>query len=257
MTPLSSVFTDALPLTPEAVAAEQSIEEERARIAHDLHDDLGGDFVSIKMAVAQLRKGLEQAGTASDMLNERLAQIDTRVDAALASMHRLIDDLRPAMLDFGIVAAMEWHASEFTRQCGLPCSFTSDISGTDSEADSEADSDADSDADLEGDSDAGSNITLAPHRAMSLFRIFSEALTNAARHAHASQVKAHLTLDGAQLQLTIEDDGTGISAQALQNPQSRGLRGMRHRVLTLGGTLMQQAPTTASGTRLCVRIPLL
>ncbi|MGZ8295430.1 MAG: ATP-binding protein [Telluria sp.] len=191
---------------------EQVKEEERTRIAREIHDDQGGNLTAIKMALAMLCKRLPE-GHAE--LAEKAAYVDSLVDRTIEAVHRITLDLRPSMLDFGIVAALEWQAGEFEKQMGLRCSFTS----------------PDKEIELPGD------------HAAALFRIFQESLTNIAKHAKATMVIVRLQREGTEIVLAIEDNGIGIAAADRLKPQSFGLRGMSERARALGGTLaLSDAP---------------
>ena len=199
-------------------------EEERERIARDIHDELGGNLVAIKFEVALLASKVE--GDPLQM-RERVRSIEKLVDDAIATAGRVSRELRPGILkDFGLAAAIECQAEDFTQRTGMPCRV------------------------LCADYDA------APDQATStaLFRIFQEALTNIGKHAEADKVEVRLVQDGGDILLEIADDGKGIRPDALSKPKSYGLRGMRERIHALRGSLeIGRGPT--GGTRLVVRVP--
>ena len=200
---------------------EQVKEEERARIARELHDDLGGNLTAIKMALTMLAARLPD----DPALTDRARYLDDLVDRTIDAVHRISLDLRPSTLDLGIVAALEWQAHEFEKQTGITCAFHSD------------------DHDIDVD----------PDRASALFRIFQEALTNIAKHAGATRVTVSLGRVERQLLLAICDDGCGIAPADRRKPHSFGLRGMNERALALGGTLdLSAAP--GGGTMVAVKI---
>ena len=199
-------------------------EQERTRIAREIHDDLGGNLTAIKMALAMLVKRLPPD---QPQLADKAAYVDALVDRSIESVHRISLDLRPSMLDLGIVPALEWQAREFEKQMGIACSFTCD----------------DTDIDLPGD------------HATALFRIFQEALTNIAKHAKASRVAVRLQRRGGQLRLSIADNGGGIAPGDRRKPQSFGLRGMSERAAALGGT-MSLSPAEGGGTIVTIDIKL-
>ena len=136
-------------------------EKERTRIAREIHDDLGGNLTAIKMALALLTRRLP---TKSPELHEKAAYVESLVDRTIEAIHRIAGDLRPGILDFGLVAAIDWQSKEFEKQLGMPCEFVSNK--------------AEIDLDLD--------------QATALFRIFQEALTNIAKHAQASLVTVQL-----------------------------------------------------------------
>jgi two-component system sensor histidine kinase UhpB len=206
---------------------EQVKEQERTRIAREIHDDLGGNLTAIKMALAML------AGRLPDdpALLEKADYLDHLVDRTIEAVHRISLDLRPSTLDLGIVAALEWQAREFEKQYGIACIFRS----------------------------AERDIDLAPDHASALFRIFQEALTNIAKHAGATRVTVNLRRQRIRRQtnliLSICDNGRGITASDRLKPHSFGLRGMSERASALGGTLtLSTAP--GGGTMVSVKIRL-
>ena len=199
-------------------------EQERTRIAREIHDDLGGNLTAIKMAIAMLSRRLPAD---QPQLVDKANYVDSLVDRTIEAVHRISLDLRPPMLDFGIVAALEWQVKEFESQVGIACVFvTHDV-----------------------------DIDLSPDHAIALFRIFQEALTNIAKHAEASRVDIALRRDGSQLVLTIVDNGNGIAAADRRKPGSFGLRSMSERARALGGTMtLSRAP--GGGTMVAINIEL-
>jgi two-component system sensor histidine kinase UhpB len=200
---------------------EQVREQERARIAREIHDDLGGNLTAIKMALAMLVTRLPDDAA----LRDKAQYVDDLVDRTIDAVHRISLDLRPPMLDLGIIAALEWQAQEFEKRTGIPCVFT------------------------RGDQD----IALAPKEATALFRIFQEALTNIAKHAGATRVTVDLRREGRTLVLAICDNGRGLVAADRAKPRSFGLRGMSERAQALDGTL-DLSPAPGGGTIVTVRI---
>ena len=203
---------------------EQVKEQERTRIAREIHDDLGGNLTAIKMALMMLTQRLPPD---QPQLVERAAYVDALVDRTIDAVHRISLDLRPSMLDFGIVAALEWQSKEFEKQNGIACAFSC----------------SDKDIDLHLD------------HATALFRIFQEALTNIAKHAHASAVTVRLQRRRREIVLTIADNGSGIVQADRQKPQSFGLRGMSERAKALGGT-MALSQASGGGTVVTIKIKL-
>jgi PAS domain S-box-containing protein len=202
---------------------QQVKEQERARIAREIHDDLGGNLTAIKMALAMLAARLPDDAALRDKAN----YLDDLVDRTIEAVHRISLDLRPGTLDLGLVAALEWQAREFEKQMGIACVFRS----------------------------ADKEIDLDPDQAAALFRIFQEALTNIAKHAGATRVTVSLRRQRQHLTLAICDNGRGITSADRLKPQSFGLRGMSERARALGGTLtLSQAP--GGGTMVVVKIRL-
>jgi signal transduction histidine kinase len=161
------------------------------------------------------------------LLIERAEYVDALVDRSIEAVHRISLDLRPSMLDFGLVAALEWQSREFEKQNGISCAFSS----------SEKD------------------IDLSLDHATALFRIFQEALTNIAKHARASQVTVRLQLLRHQISLTIADNGVGLGHSDRVKPGSFGLRGMNERAKALGGT-MALSQAGAGGTVVTIKVKL-
>ena len=203
---------------------EQGKEQERARIAREIHDDLGGNLTAIKMALAMLSARLPDDQPA---LLEKANYLDDLVDRTIEAVHRISLDLRPTMLDLGIVAALKWQAREFEKQMGIACIFRCQEK----------------------------EIVLEDDHATALFRIFQEALTNIAKHAHATRVTVQLRPQRAHLTLTICDNGHGIKPSDRFKPQSFGLHSMSERAKAFGGTLaLSSAP--GGGTMLTIKTRL-
>jgi signal transduction histidine kinase len=200
-------------------------EQERTRIAREIHDDLGGNLTAIKMALSMLAARLPP----DPALIEKADYLDSLVDRTIEAVHRISLDLRPSTLDLGIVAALEWQAREFEKQMGIACVFR------------------DADKDIDGELD--------PDHASALFRIFQESLTNIAKHAGATRVTVSLRRQRQHLTLTICDNGRGITPADRRKPQSFGLRGMSERAKALGGTLTL-SPAPGGGTMVVVKIRL-
>ncbi|WP_413436546.1 histidine kinase [Sulfuriferula sp. GW1] len=198
-------------------------EQERTRIAREIHDDLGGNLTAIKMAMALLIRRLPE----TPELLEKAHYVEALADRSIESAHRIAADLRPSVLDFGIVAALEWHAKEFEKQAGIPCKFSSNCE----------------------------EIQLDTDQATALFRIFQEALTNIAKHAHASRVTVKLALSKRCVELEVADNGRGINAADRMKPKSFGIRGMVERANALGGKL-HISPLAAGGSLVRIKIPL-
>jgi signal transduction histidine kinase len=202
---------------------ERVKEQERTRIAREIHDDLGGNLTAIKMALAMLAARLPD----DTALRDKADYLDDLVDRTIEAVHRISLDLRPSTLDLGLVAALEWQAREFEKQMGIACVLRC----------------------------ADRDIELDPDRAAALVRIVQEALTNIAKHAGATRVTVSLRRQRQHLTLGICDNGRGITPADRLKPQSFGLRGMSERARALGGTLsLEQAP--GGGTMVVVKIRL-
>jgi two-component system sensor histidine kinase UhpB len=197
-------------------------EEERRRIARELHDELGQRLTALKIDLANLADS-----AALSSADPRVANMSATIDDTLASVRRIASDLRPLMLDdLGLNAAIEWLAEDTSRRIGI-----------------------DVQAHLPPEEPA------LDHRvAIALYRMVQEALTNVARHARASEVTIELRSDGEALLLSVVDDGVGLAEGALQRSGSFGLLGLRERAHMLGGDV-QVSAEPGGGTRLSVRVP--
>lgn len=200
-------------------------EEERERIARDIHDELGGTLVAIKIETALLSSKLPGDPLA---VRKRVRAIEKLIDDAIGTASRVARELRPGILkDFGLAAAIECQAEDFSQRTGLPCHILC------------------ADHDIEPDQETS----------IALFRIFQEALTNVSKHAEASHVDVRLYQEGGDIVLEVIDNGRGLATEDLAKPRSFGLRGIRERVNSLGGET-QFLPGGGGGTRLVVRVPL-
>lgn len=199
-------------------------EQERTRISREIHDDLGGNLTAIKMALALLTRRLPPEELA---LIEKALYVDSLVDRTIEAIHRIAGDLRPSILDFGLVAAIDWQAREFEKQLGIPCHFTSNKQ----------------------------DVALHVDQATALFRIFQEALTNVGKHAQASRVSIKLMRSNRSVRLEISDNGKGIALTDRLKPKSFGIRGMMERANALGGNLSVTAAQNG-GSVVSIKIPL-
>ena len=199
-------------------------EEERARIAREIHDDIGGMLTAIKCDTLWCTSATPRD---PKFCREKAAAIDSLVDSVIDSTRRIAMDLRPSILDCGIVAAVRWQAKEFHAHSAIPCQVSCDPD----------------------------EIRLDAERSVAIFRIFQETLTNISKHAKASEIRVTLAEAGGWMVLEVADDGGGITDRDMAKPQSFGIRGMRERCHHLGGNLRF---TSASGKGTCVtiRIPV-
>ena len=203
-------------------------EEEKTLLARELHDELGQQLTALKIDLAWLRERLP-AGDAA--LGAKAAQMTGLVEQTMTSVRRISADLRPLMLDdLGLPDAVAWLVTEFSKHSGVECRL-----------------DAPHESALE-------NVDQAV--AITVYRVLQESLTNIARHAQAKHAWVILGVSGNWLQLEVEDDGQGIKDADLTRPRSLGLKGIRERVLYLGGSVeVGRAPR--GGTRVLVRVPRL
>jgi PAS domain S-box-containing protein len=200
-------------------------EEEKTLIARELHDELGQLLTALKMDLAWLRERIPEGELAG-----RARQMNAALDQTVTSVRRIAADLRPLMLDdLGLADAAGWLVEEFGQRSGVACRL---------EKPAETRFDG-----------IERNVATAVYRAL------QESLTNIGRHAGAKHAWILLAIEDGAVRLEVEDDGRGIPADALANTRSLGLKGMRERVLYLGGTV-EVTGAPRGGTRVYVRVPL-
>jgi PAS domain S-box-containing protein len=196
-------------------------EEERTKLAREIHDELGSALTAIKIHLSSVVHHLPPDK------KQEYEPILEKVDETVQSVRRIATELRPAVLDaLGLVAAIEWAAEEFEARTGTKCRL-----------------------ELPPD-----DVVIDPERATAIFRIFQETLTNVARHAGATQVNVRLIQQNRGLVLEVHDNGKGITEQQLSASSSLGILGMRERALLLGGELSIKGEP-GEGTTVTVRIP--
>ena len=208
-----------------AAHVESVREEERVRIAREIHDELGQALTCMSMDLAFLDKQLpkENAQAAA-----RVAALAALVKDTVKTVRRISSELRPSILDdLGLGAAMEWLAHDFATRTGIECAVS-----------------------------VPSNVSIAAERGTVVFRMCQEALTNVARHAGASHVSIDLMFDDKDcLTFEVSDNGRGITEEEVHRPDSLGLLGMRERAALLGG-VAEVKGTPGQGTTVTVRVPL-
>jgi signal transduction histidine kinase len=204
---------------------EELREEERARMAREVHDELGGALTAIKMDVVRLGRSLKQQ---SDVAPAVLNDLQQTIDATIKTVRHIATELRPALLDdFGLVAALEWQVQEFGQRSGLEVQFHTNRE----------------------------HLDLQQDACIALFRVFQETLTNIARHAQASAIDVTLEAQTDSLLLRVRDNGRGISLNEVAGDKSFGMVSMRERVQLLAGGL-DISGLPGQGTTVLVRIPL-
>jgi signal transduction histidine kinase len=200
-------------------------EEERTRLAREIHDVMGQALTAIKIEVTGLLRqhGREEGGDDAG----RSQPVVRLLDEAIHAVRRIVSELRPGILDqLGLVAALEWAAEEFQARTGIRVRFRA----------------------------PDASVAIEPERAAALFRIFQEALTNVSRHARATEVDVRLTMEGDTLILRIQDNGRGITEEESVARTSLGILGMRERAVLLGGELTIRG-SPGHGTTVTARIP--
>lgn len=197
-------------------------ENERKRIARELHDDLGQSLLALKMDMSSMLNGGPVTIT-----HEQLSLVLAQLDGTLAAMRLIINELRPAVLDLGLDAAIEWEASKYSRRSGVPCVLRL----------------------------LPLPESISDETSTALYRIVQESLTNIMRHANASQVSIDLFSQDDWLFLKISDNGVGMQADSRRKSHSFGLLGMSERIYTLGGAFDVSSPG-GGGTILSIAVPL-
>src|SRR5262245_10696277 len=213
-----------------AVRLESVREEERTRIALEVHDVLGQALTGLTLDVAWVHKRItESIDSASHAaVVARLISARKLLDSTIQSVRNIATNLRPGVLDeLGLAAAVEWQAREFQQRTGIACETT-----------------------IWPDT-----IVLEPEQSTALFRILQEILTNVARHAHATYVHIRLEQSGEHVSLQVVDNGKGVTGVEQSGTKAFGLLGMRLRAQQQGGTFDIQG-TSGTGTTVTVRIPL-
>lgn len=198
-------------------------EQERSRISREIHDDLGGNLTAIKIGLGTLLKNLPADQKALIKKTQDIKQI---VDKTFDTAHRISGDLRPNILELGIVAALDWQSKEFEKQMDIPCYFVTN-----------------------NQDGQGTN-----EQATTLFRICQEAMSNIAKYAAATRVDVALLFGKDEIKMYITDDGVGITVGDTMKPNTFGLRGMKERVVALQGTLLIEKASD-SGTNIIVTLP--
>lgn len=184
-------------------------EEEAARIAREIHDELGAALSSLRWDLEEIHESISETGndTLVCSIRGKIAAMLQLTDTTVNTVRRISSDLRPATLDnLGLVEAIEWQAQQFTERTGITVCC---------------------DCHLE-------NLALSREQSTALFRIFQEALTNVLRHAHASRVDVGLKEDVGSLIMRVRDDGRGIRKEDITGQSTLGLLGMRERAALIG-----------------------
>jgi signal transduction histidine kinase len=201
-------------------------EEERTRIAREVHDELGQALTSCKLDLSWIVSRLPREETP---LLEKAKALIAHMDSTIRTVRRISSELRPGVLDhLGLAAALEWQANEFQNRTGIKC----DVHATIHEP------------------------LPDPNLSTTFFRIFQETLTNIIRHAGATEVAVELKESDSQITLEVDDNGRGIAQQEISNTKSMGLLGMRERAALLGGVFKIGRLGPGKGTRVRVSIPV-
>jgi PAS domain S-box-containing protein len=204
-------------------------EEERTKIAREIHDELGQSLTAIKFETSIIERDVAKMRnkTLAKTLQEKLDQVHKLINSTIQTVKNISSELRPIYLDLGVIPAIEWQSQEFQNRTGIQCNFSSEFE----------------------------DIDLDREKSTVMFRILQEALTNVARHAQARNVDVDLKQENSHYVLQIMDDGKGIPETELANPKSLGLLGMRERAGVVKGDVAFNV-NSPQGTKVTVRIPL-
>jgi len=201
---------------------ENTREEERKRIAREIHDELGQQLTVLRMGISMLRL---QFGKDHPQLVERIQALMVRVDETIQIVRNVATSLRPSALDMGLTSALEWLVSEFSQNTEIPCRLRA----------------------------PSARLELDDERATAIFRVIQECLTNVARHAQASRVEIDLIRCAEHVLIEVRDNGKGFDPEQLPKG-TLGMLGMRERGHMLGGTVTVNSPL-GQGTHVRVNIP--
>ena len=213
-----------------AARLQAAREEERIRIAREIHDQLGEMLTAFKLGLGWMKAVLENAGSLPEQKEffEKIAELGLLADNTADRARKLCTELRPAVLDdLGLVPAIEWQAREFKLRTNIRCETKMEVE----------------------------HVAANPDQAIAIFRILQELLTNVARHAHASSVRVSLKHIVPNLILQVIDNGRGIEAEQINAHDSLGLLGMRERAGLLGGSVEIRGKP-GRGTTVSVVIPI-
>lgn len=200
---------------------QTSVERERAAIAREIHDDVGGALTALNFELAWIARHSQ-----APAMQQKVQSAIEMTAHAIEATQRLMHNLRPAILEQGLVAALQWMAQRFEKRTGVECSFRTSHEHLELPA----------------------GIPLAAYRAV------QEALTNISKHAQATRVGIDVSLARGVLSIEVADNGRGLTAEDLAKSGSFGIRGLRERVDTVGGWV--ELTSSASGTTLLVSMPL-
>lgn len=201
---------------------QTTIEQERAAIAREIHDDIGGSLAAVRFDLSWISRHTSDPATLS-----HLSAASDMLAHALDASQRIMMNLRPAVLDQGLVAAVQWLAASFTKRTGLPATLRAPQK-------------------IEG---------LSKSVQLTAYRTTQEALTNISKYAQCTQVQIELSDAEGVLTLEVSDNGLGISSQDLAKATSYGIRGLKERARTVGGWL-DVSSQPGQGTAIILSIPL-
>ncbi len=200
---------------------QSAIENERAAIAREIHDDIGGSLAAAKLDLAWLGRHVPD-----DAAQTHIAAATDMLQLALGASQRIMLNLRPDVLDQGLLAAVQWLAHHFEKRTGIPVALRADRH----------------------------ELCLQKPWELVAYRTAQEALTNIAKHAQCSQVRIDISDAEGALTLEISDNGCGIDDTARRKPQSFGLKGLQERAKSVGGWV-DISSQSGTGTSIVLTIP--
>ena len=201
---------------------QATIEQERASIAREIHDDIGGALAAVKLDLAWIGRHLSDPKTLS-----HVHAATEMLQHALGASQRIMMNLRPAILDQGLIAAVDWLAAGFERRTGIKTILTTRNTGR----------------------------QLSKAVQLTAYRTAQEALTNISKHARCTQVRVDLTDSGNVLTLEISDNGQGIAESEMDKRKTYGLKGLHERAKSVGGWL-DVSSRSGQGTSIILSVPL-
>jgi signal transduction histidine kinase len=205
---------------------QTSVEMERAAIAREIHDDVGGSLTAIQFDLAWIGRHVAAGDVQPAEVQQRVLTALETVQHAIESSQRIMHNLRPAILEQGLVAALQWMAAQFEKRNHLACLFRT----------------------------SHESMQLPAGVPLVAYRFAQEALTNVSKHAQATRVMIDLSMSRGVLSLEVSDNGRGLSRDDLAKTRSFGLRGLHERAGTVGGWV--DVSSNAAGTVLMLSVPM-
>jgi signal transduction histidine kinase len=203
---------------------EKIKEDERKRIAREIHDELGQNLLALRIDISMLHA---RTSINHPKLNAKIHTVLEQIDTTMKSMRAIINNLRPTVLDLGLNAAIEWQVRDFQRRTGIECGLTMEEE----------------------------DLVLDDNRATALFRILQESLSNVIRHARANRVDVELHQKGKHVTMKVVDDGVGTFPNCRRKANSFGLIGIKERISAFGGKF-DISTGEGKGTTLVISIPM-
>ncbi len=207
-----------------AARVEAVREEERTRVAREIHDELGQALTVLKLDLSWLQGQIPRT---QRQARNKMKSMLLYVDETIERVRRIASELRPSILDdLGLLPAIEWQVEEFQKRTGIRCKLQSNAE----------------------------KVEFSPEASAALFRVAQEALTNIVRHAAASSAQVDLMSDGRDLRMSITDDGKGITEERINDLRSLGIVGMKERISRVGGEFRIRSQR-GQGTRIEISLP--